>query len=259
MENQRVELIGASIPRSGHHFLVKLLELSLGDEFSYCACNSKLVSCNQEGCTRDNSKNIFYRKSHDYDFSLDSNDTRDNVVYIVQHREPRGQILSAADLIREKSERKGEGWPESREQLLRFLAKTAFYVTRFYSKWLVKPQKNFALIDYDKLVASPTTAVASIFEKMGIEFTQQKSNIVEAASKKKAVAVGQVLSKPFVVRDRDNSPVIPSSLLASYENLVLQQCPAAGWKTSSKEDEISEELQRAYAKFYPAATSRGWA
>lgn len=58
-------LIGASIPRSGHHFLQNLLTKFFGPELHYCEFYSPGDCCQQVPCSRRGDFGIVFQKSHD--------------------------------------------------------------------------------------------------------------------------------------------------------------------------------------------------
>src|SRR5689334_18446600 len=89
-------LIGASIPRSGHHFLQKLLLHYFGDELFYCEYYSRNDCCRNVPCTYPGPHLFTYQKSHDRQGEV-RKDVGD-ALYIIQYREPVGEAISDREL-----------------------------------------------------------------------------------------------------------------------------------------------------------------
>src|SRR4051794_25602386 len=66
-------LLGASIPRSGHHYLQRILSHYFQDELFYCEWYTPRDCCKHVPCIKHLNCRITFQKSHDWDLSLDHN------------------------------------------------------------------------------------------------------------------------------------------------------------------------------------------
>src|ERR1041385_1979169 len=89
-------LLGASIPRSVHHYLQRTLSRYFKSEIFYCEWYTPSDCCKQVPCTSRRDCRVTYQKSHDWDFSLPSNIA--DALYLVQFRHPVPEALSDRDL-----------------------------------------------------------------------------------------------------------------------------------------------------------------
>ena len=89
-------LVGASLPRSGHHFLARLLRGVLGRELQYCEFYTPPGCCKQIPCTKRTGAAVIYQKQHDRQGEVPQ-DLAD-ALYVVQHRHPLPQALSDREL-----------------------------------------------------------------------------------------------------------------------------------------------------------------
>ena len=88
----RVHLVGASIPRSGHHFLVQILQQLLGPAFAHCEFYGPDDCCRSIPCRRFGDVQLFFQKNHDLDLTLPA--SLEGVTYVVQYRDPVMSALS---------------------------------------------------------------------------------------------------------------------------------------------------------------------
>src|SRR5580698_984672 len=89
-------MIGASIPRSGHHFLQNLMTTYYGPELYYCEFYNPANCCKNVPCTRRGEHKVIYQKNHDTDLALSPN--VDDALYIIQYRHPVPEALSDREL-----------------------------------------------------------------------------------------------------------------------------------------------------------------
>ena len=112
-----------TFPRSGHHWLVSMLQERMGDEFVYSEYH-------QNGISLESNPKITAQKSHDFDLT----DKKDpDIMHVVQCRKIEDCIKSW--------EKIAPDWSNKRE----------FY-GQFVSKWIVEPVPNRLIVYYHDLV-----------------------------------------------------------------------------------------------------------
>lgn len=94
-------IIGVSWPRSGHHMLVRLLQLYFGPEFGYCdfyGGNPWVaeidVCCGQIPCAR--GERIWLTKNHDFELDLPQIEGQK---YLIQYRDFAPSVISNFELF----------------------------------------------------------------------------------------------------------------------------------------------------------------
>ena len=112
-----------TFPRSGHHWLISMLQERLGDEFVYSEYHSN-------GKTLENSPEITAQKTHDFDLTFPKNP---EYMHIVQCRVIDDCIKSWEKLV--------PSWPNKR----------CFY-GEFVSKWIISPVPNRMIVYYHDLL-----------------------------------------------------------------------------------------------------------
>jgi tetratricopeptide (TPR) repeat protein len=228
-------LIGASIPRSGHHYLQRMLSLYFADQIFYCEVYSQQNCCKQVPCTRRGGFRVTYQKSHDRDFALNP-DVAD-ALYLVQYRHPVPEALSDRELdLRDGLGRRNLGYRKTREYYGWWLASKAHYYRRFHDKWFARRVPNAAYLDYALLAQDPMNSIAPII--------QWVSGDIDVGRLSKAVAQGSATRAPlrqldasetppaataFTPRVVESSPHFDRDLLAPFEAYVLAHCPKFGF------------------------------
>jgi hypothetical protein len=224
--NPRI-LIGASIPRSGHHFLADMLSAYFGRDLFYCEFYNHPNCCRQTPCKRRGRFNVIYQKSHDRDLALPSNIER--ALYIVQYRHPVPEALSDRELeLVDKLGRTNLPYRRSRAGYMSWLAAKAIYYRKFHDKWIAKKLPNAVYLDYARLAASPLEAVREIVERAELAADPQRlaATVDDGRAGDKAGAPAAAF-KPRVIAD---SPYFDAELLGAFEDWVLERCPAFGFK-----------------------------
>jgi hypothetical protein len=253
----RVDLIGASLPRSGHHLLLNLLTVALGERLKYCASNTDNLCCTQAVCVRDLRGHVFYRKSHDYDLSLPNHLDIPGITYLVQHRDPRGRILSAATLIRRRLlAREDRTWPGNQDQLLWWLAQEAAYTVRFYKKWMESPGSNYMIVAYEDLLREPEDVIERILACNGMTVSAATLAAVKEKAGLQAEPFGTAQTAVHAPKSRTDESIIPGELLGNYELLVTKRCPEAGWPCETSDRRVDPMFSELYRKavFLPSAS-----
>lgn len=217
-------LIGASIPRSGHHHLARLLKGYFGRKLSYCSLYDVADCCGATPCARAGKRGLTFQKSHDFDFRLPSD--VEGAVYLIQHRHPVPNALSDAELRGRKS-----GFPPpsdgaaARARFVNFLAARLAYYRRFHDKWIVSPPPGAVLIDHETLETDPAPVLRAIVEAAGAVVDEARLG----ETLEKLSGRGGARSRVYSPRVVEDSPFFDQAALAAFEAAVLAECPAYGY------------------------------
>jgi hypothetical protein len=233
-DNPKV-LIGASIPRSGHHFLADMMTGYFGPDLYYCEFYTTPNCCKQAPCARRGRYSFIYQKSHDRDFILPADVAE--ALYIIQYRHPVPEALSDRELdLKDTIGRPSLNYRRTRAGYVTFLARKAMYYRKFHDKWMAKRVPNGIYLDYPELAAEPLESMRTILTRAGALLDEAKlARVVGANAKPRATAGGESF-KPRVVSD---SPHFDAELLGALEAWILERCPAYGF---------SSELNGSYEK-----------
>ncbi|HWR98519.1 MAG TPA: hypothetical protein VN317_08870 [Candidatus Methanoperedens sp.] len=157
-----VHLVGVSIPRAGHHYLVRLLKALLGRELGYCEFYTPLDCCRQVPCRQPTAARVIFQKNHDLDLRLDKHLT--DCLYVVQIRSPLPEALSD----RELTERVFPELAGDREELLIWLGRKIAYYRLFHQKWIAVPPPNAIVVPYEDLLSRPAAVLRGILARSGV-------------------------------------------------------------------------------------------
>jgi hypothetical protein len=255
-------LIGASIPRSGHHFLADMMTGYFGPDLYYCEFYTLPSCCKHAPCTRRGPFSYIYQKSHDRDFTLPADVAE--ALYLIQYRHPVPEALSDRELdLKDSIGRPSLSFRRTRAGYMMWLAAKALYYRRFHDKWMAKRLPNALYLDYPELAAKPMETMRAILARAGADLDETKlTRVVNANSKPRAAAGGEAF-KPRVVSD---SPHFDAELLGALEAWILERCPAYGFSSelggSYEESELygmillrdqQEPLPRGESKRFKAA------
>src|SRR4051794_15781646 len=154
LEQRTAALVGASIPRSGHHFLQSLLSRYYGDQLFYCEVYSKADCCRSVPCKRGGGHAVTYQKSHDRQGEVPAN--AEGVLYVIQYREPVGEALSDRELdLTDHLGRRSLNYRLSQDHYLWWLAAKASYCRDFHDKWFSPRVGNAVYLNYADLASNP--------------------------------------------------------------------------------------------------------
>lgn len=220
-------LIGASIPRSGHHFLADMMTSYFGPDLYYCETYTPTNCCRQAPCTRRGAFRYIYQKSHDRNFKLPA-DIAD-ALYLVQYRHPVAEALSDRELdMRDTPGRPSLNWRRTRESFMMWLAAKAAYYRKFHDKWMVRRPQNAVYLDYVDLSTRPDEMMREIVTRSGAALDEarlvqsvEESGGVLGGARKKGVA--------YTPRVNADSPFYDAELLGVFEDFILKRCPAYGF------------------------------
>jgi tetratricopeptide (TPR) repeat protein len=216
-------LVGVSMPRSGHHFLEKLLRAAYRDRLRYCEFYTPRECCRAVPCQRpaDAPLAVIFQKNHDFDLTL----PRDlpGVTYAVQFRAPVLAALSDREYL---ARHHGAEIAGDRSHLVVWLGQRAAYYVRFLRKWVVDPGPQHLTIDYRRLAAEPRQVVEAIARALGTELS---GGAIESAIAEVQGTVADFPAPPvetaFAPRDLTRSPYYDETLLSVFESFVVAQVP----------------------------------
>jgi tetratricopeptide (TPR) repeat protein len=218
----RAHVVGVSIPRSGHHFLVSLLRETFGAAFRYCEFYTPRDCCRSLPCTRGGDEEVFFQKNHDLELAVPT-DLRD-VVYAVQYRDPVMALLSDREYL---ATMEGEERAGDRDEYVVWLGRKAFHFDRFFDKWLRPARPHDVRIDYDDLVADPAGVLQRLCTACGCDVPRATlAAAVERAAPTRAFfppRANAPQKTPFVRRAVDTSRFYDAALLPAVESLLLDR------------------------------------
>ncbi|MBV9570243.1 MAG: bacterial transcriptional activator domain-containing protein [Alphaproteobacteria bacterium] len=214
----RKALLGASVPRSGHHYLQRILCLYFGMDMHYCEWYGPPDCCRQVPCTRIGYR-VTYQKSHDWDFAL-RQDVPDGL-YLIQYRHPVPEALSDRDLMRDSIAGPSFNYRLTRDHYGWWLAAKAIYFRKFHQKWFERRLPNAIYVNYEALTQEPANTIAPIIEWVdgSVDLERLSGAIAEASPSRSAATE---VYKPRVIED---SAHFDRDLLAAFEAYVLHHCP----------------------------------
>jgi hypothetical protein len=241
-DNPRI-LIGASIPRSGHHFLADMLSAYFGSDLYYCEYYTLPNCCKSAPCTRRGRFSYIYQKSHDRDFALPADIA--HALYLIQYRHPVPEALSDRELeLKDMLGRPSLSFRRTHAGYALWLAKKAIYYRKFHDKWIARRIPNALYLDYAELAASPQTVLAEILKRAagGVDATRV-SGVVERLNAPRASSkTGGTEPQSFKPRVISDSPHFDPALLGALESWVLERCPHFGFARELDGDFRTSEL-----------------
>lgn len=205
-------LRSVSMPRSGHHYVWKLLQAVLRKRLDY---HSVVLPPLSAGA--DPARLVFW-KTHDGSFDVPTEVAGTRV--IVQWREPVGWMLSEAQ---RQWERSGKAFkianPDYRKA---WLAHQVRYHRRFHAKW-VQPAAGDLRFDYRRLTSEPEAVIADILNLVGMAATE--AAIHAAVESLRGVHADRSRADPardaFTLRTDRVSDLIPAAEIDAYERACL--------------------------------------
>ncbi|HEV7731113.1 MAG TPA: tetratricopeptide repeat protein [Candidatus Binatia bacterium] len=210
-------LVGASIPRSGHHFLVDLLKVTLGDDLRYCEFYVEDDCCRAVPCTRPAARVVF-QKHHDLDLSLAPG--LPGILYVIQHRDPVMSTLSDRELL---AHVEGDVVATDRDEYVVWLGRRASYYHRFVEKWLRRPRANHLAIEYDAFVADPAATIRRLTAACGLAIADARIERAVADVGGVRAAPPQATVETFTRRTLPASRFLDLDLLPAFESLLLDR------------------------------------
>jgi len=219
-DNPRI-LVGASIPRSGHHFLADMMTAYYRADIYYCEYYTLPTCCRALPCTRRGAFNVIYQKSHDRDFKLAPDVA--HALYLIQYRHPVPEALSDRELdLQDGFGRPSLAYRSTIHGYQNWLAGKAIYYRRFHDKWIVPKLSNAIYLDYVDLAADPKRWLTEIVRQTS--GTVDDARIEAVIEKTRSPKSGTF--KPRVISD---SPYFDAALLGALESWILERCPQYGY------------------------------
>jgi tetratricopeptide (TPR) repeat protein len=223
-------LIGASIPRSGHHYLQNMLSRYYGDELYYCEFYNPPSCCKTIPCTSRGQHVVSYQKNHDRDLTVPQN--IEGALYIVQYRHPVPEALSDRELdLRDGAGRRSVHYRRTHSYYLWWLAIKAVYYRRFHDKWLARRHPHAVYLNYDDLVRDPASALRSIIgvvsgsvDEARLSGTIDQSSMTRVSAGRLGTGAGR-----FSPRVVEKSEHFDPDLLGAFEAYIIERCPAYGF------------------------------
>ena len=172
---------GASMPRTGHHFLQRILKSYFDETMGYCSYYSTIDldtfqdCCRNLPCTkyRDSGLKVFFQKSHDFNLT-DPIDAAD--FNIVQIREPIARVFSNFEL-----HVRGNPQNNSLSGFRQFAQREYYYYVAFWAKWITSKPTKTAVVCYEDLKDESFNAVAGVLQAMEWDVDADKLNAAIAA------------------------------------------------------------------------------
>ena len=214
-------IICTSMPRSGHHLLVRLLTGYYQDKFIYCdyyGVHNKNC-CNKIPCInyieKLKSDFVFMQKSHDHSLK---DPILDKYKYIIQYRHPIPRSISNFQLYVKKDRENRD----TKEGFKQFLDIEFNYYMGFYQKWLVGAKSNILLLKYEDLSASSLESFQKVVRFVeNNEFFDNKKwsdaqKELEYRSKKK---------DKYQQNDISDFKFFEETMLKEFEKTIFFHCP----------------------------------
>jgi hypothetical protein len=212
-------LVGVSVPRSGHHFLARLLQAACGERLRYCDFYETPGCCRQVPCARASTP-LHFQKNHDLQLRLPTD--LPGVRYVVQLRDPVAAALSDRELF---AARHGEALAADRPALLLWLATQALWLEDFWAKWVDPAPAAAVLLTYERLTAEPAAALHGLLAALGIAATQGDCAAAVAVVAPRGGFHGEIAYRR---RRLTESRFFDGELFALYETLLFGRLPLAG-------------------------------
>jgi len=215
-------ILGVSIPRSGHHFLVRLLHETFGAEFRYCEFYTADDCCRTVPCASTGDAAVFFQKNHDFDLTLPPD--LPGVVYVVQHRDPVMSLLSDREYL---ATMEGEVRAADHDEYVVWLGQKASYYERFFDKWLRPRRPDDVRISYDELSADPVRVLERLCTSCGrsVPAATLATAAARAAPERAAYPPPSGGPQAFVARAIERSRFFDPILLPVVESLLLDRIP----------------------------------
>jgi tetratricopeptide (TPR) repeat protein len=211
------QLLGVSMPRSGHNFLVRMLGALLHDDLFYCEWYSEADCCQAVPCSRRGASPVSLQKSHDFDLNVPKYLT--DVVYLIQHRAPVPMALSAREF---HAGAYGVAVASDRGEYAVWLGRHAEYYLAFCQRWLLDPPPNSVVVDYDDLASKPAETLTRVLARVDISAAGDAIDKAVTATIPQGGLHGE---RPYTPRSIEQSRYMDRELLAVYESILVDHLP----------------------------------
>ena len=202
-------ILGKSLPRSGHHFLVRLLASYLKADFRYCEIYTNADCCQLQPCKYDYPGLLFIQKSHD--FKLEDTIPED-CRFLIQYRHPIPRLFSDWKLA--VSSR--EDLENSFENFVKFSRNRKRYYVDFFKKWVIPFQDddNFFMMSYEALTGETFDTLKRFLQfSLGEDFEVSREPLENKGM--------SVILPPHL----SNHEYYDVEFLAEYQDSIIEQVP----------------------------------
>lgn len=214
-------ILSKSMSRSGHHFLISMLQAYLGKDLAYCEFYTPKKCCHATPCekprSRDGLNRFFIQKSHDFG-------AKDRLLpefkHIIQYRHPIARIQSSFERAI-KDERLPE-FKDDPESFRLWTLRQVRYFTGFYRKWVASPPPRSVIVRYESLLESPESCLLEVVEFITGEQTDPHG-IREAVKQFRGYNVHR--NTKFTPRKMEDHRFFDPKLFREVEAQVFEQCP----------------------------------
>lgn len=174
--NNITHILGKSMPRSGHHFLVNMLKKYFEEDILYCEHYRAKNCCHSTPCQTPykESKNnkYFFQKGHDHKLR---DDILEGYKYIIQYRSPVERMQSDFDLFSfNREEKDNESYFFNH-----YAINQKKYFINFYNKWIKNPPKNSIVVLYDDIINDKERQLKNIIQFIDPNLTLDENKIKE--------------------------------------------------------------------------------
>ncbi len=215
-----LHVVGVSIPRSGHHYLARLLRAACGRQLHYCDFYGTHDCCRSVPCRRSGAT-ILLQKNHDLDLRL-ANDLP-GVRYLVQIRHPVVAALSDRELY---SSVHGEALVADRSALMLWLASHALWLEDFHAKWVDPAPADATLLPYERLVERPAEVLSGLFADWGVVVAPAEIHAAVTAVSPLGGVEGE---RQYRQRRLAESRFLDGELFPLFESLLIGRLPGPIW------------------------------
>lgn len=211
-------VLSKSMPRSGHHFLVKLLRDYFGPEFEYCEFYKPTDCCHRMPCSKPRPDNaawrFFLQKSHD--FALED-PVDPEQAYIIEYRHPVPRIQSDFELAVQSGQ-----YRDSSDDFWLFMERSVRYQVRFYTKWMAVPPPDSIVLGYERLSESPEAELARVAKFFSGE-SPDPARIRDSVERVRPTRAES--SSTFTVRNPEQHRYHDPVRAEEVERRVIEACP----------------------------------
>lgn len=152
------KFVSVSLPRSGHHLLMRILDRYFQERFHYCEFYTIDDCCKAIPCVRQHGKEaIFVQKTHDFEFETPILPSQ---AYLVQVRHIVPQILSHFDYWARDPRSTDR---DSIDCFRSFAVDRLRYYKSFFERWVYGATAgNVKLVVYDRILSRPIDEIAGV-------------------------------------------------------------------------------------------------
>jgi tetratricopeptide (TPR) repeat protein len=216
-QHPSVHIIGVSIPRSGHNFVVRMLQALLPLDLFYCEFYDVRGCCQAVPCARRGALPITFQKTHDFELNVPTDVP--GALYLILHRAPVPAVLSARELYADDY---GDEVAADRGEYAVWLGRNAEYYVTFTERWIQNPPPHSVLIDYDDVSRDPAAALKQVLGAAGIAAEERA---IDEAVAKTVPHGGLFGERAYVPRSIEKSKYLDRDLVAVYESIIVDHLP----------------------------------